>query len=163
MADVERLITKVLRLRDLAARAGTLAEAQAATAQAEAIIAKYRIEEADLEAAGAQTAEAFAPGGKAARNAFRVGAVYGVRDSLARSAAAVARELQATATAMVLADRAKQAERAYEADNGKIRTVSARFTISDGGALQRGQVAGRRMHLGAALPNVARALPERTS
>ncbi len=47
--DVENILAKVRKLRALAANAGTLAEAEAAAAQAEAIIARYRLEEAQIE------------------------------------------------------------------------------------------------------------------
>lgn len=51
-AELQPLLEKVTKLRTLAARAGTQAEAEAAAAQADAIIAKYRLDEAELEAAG---------------------------------------------------------------------------------------------------------------
>ena len=46
--SIERVIEKVRKLRALSAGAGTLAEAEAAAAQAEAIIARYRLEEAQI-------------------------------------------------------------------------------------------------------------------
>lgn len=54
MSDLESILKKVRSLRDLAARAGTMAEAETAAAQADALIQKYRLEEADVEARGEQ-------------------------------------------------------------------------------------------------------------
>lgn len=56
--ELRNVLEKVARLRALAARAGTQAEAETAAAQADAIIAKYRLVEAEIEAAGAQPSEA---------------------------------------------------------------------------------------------------------
>ena len=49
-ADIDSVLRKVRALRDLAARAGTLAEAQTAAAQADAILQKHRLTDADVEA-----------------------------------------------------------------------------------------------------------------
>jgi hypothetical protein len=56
--SIDNIIEKVRKLRALAANAGTLAEAEAAAAQAEAIIARYRLEEAQLEIDDASRVEA---------------------------------------------------------------------------------------------------------
>lgn len=55
--DLDRLLKKVANLRALAAKAGTQAEAETAAAMADAIIAQYRIAEADLESHGATEEE----------------------------------------------------------------------------------------------------------
>lgn len=56
--NIDGIIEKVRKLRALAANAGTLAEAEAAAAQAEAIIARYRLEEAQLGIDDASRVEA---------------------------------------------------------------------------------------------------------
>jgi hypothetical protein len=55
--SLKAAIEKVAKLRALAARAGTQAEAEAAAAQAAAIVAKYQIDEAVLEAHSPERAE----------------------------------------------------------------------------------------------------------
>lgn len=55
--SLESVIRKVQALRDLAARAGTIHEAQAAAAQADALLQKHRLTEAEIEASGCVVAE----------------------------------------------------------------------------------------------------------
>ena len=54
---IKKIIAKIAHLRELASKAGTQAEAEAAAGMAEKLIAQYEIEEADLEARGDQASE----------------------------------------------------------------------------------------------------------
>lgn len=56
--SIESVLRKVQALRDLAARAGTIHEAQAAAAQADALLHKHRLSEAELQASGRVAPEA---------------------------------------------------------------------------------------------------------
>lgn len=58
MGDINAVLMKVRALRELAARAGTVHEAETAAAQADALLQKHRLTDADLSAAGAQPSEA---------------------------------------------------------------------------------------------------------
>ena len=55
--NLDAILQKVRKLRELATRTTSVAEATAAAAQADAIIQRYRLSEADVEASGAQPAE----------------------------------------------------------------------------------------------------------
>jgi hypothetical protein len=55
--DLESVIEKVKKLRALAANAGTLQEAETAAALAETLIAKHRLDEAQIEADGGRPSE----------------------------------------------------------------------------------------------------------
>lgn len=56
--NLDAILGKVRKLRELAARSTSLAEATTAAAQADAIIQRYRLSEADVEAAGNAPTEA---------------------------------------------------------------------------------------------------------
>lgn len=56
--NINAILDKVRKLRELAARSTSLAESATAAAQADAIIQRYRLSEADVEAAGAAPTEA---------------------------------------------------------------------------------------------------------
>lgn len=58
MSDIQSVIDKVRKLRALAARAGTVQEAEAAAAIADKLFQEHGLEEAQLEAAGTLPAEA---------------------------------------------------------------------------------------------------------
>lgn len=52
--NIQSVLKKVSALRNLAAKAGTIHEAEAAAAQADALIQKHRLSEADVESASAE-------------------------------------------------------------------------------------------------------------
>lgn len=52
--NIQDVLRKVTGLRNLAAKAGTVAEAEAAAARADALIHKYRLSEADVESASTE-------------------------------------------------------------------------------------------------------------
>lgn len=56
--NLKAILVKVRKLRDLAARSTSVAEAATAASQADAILQRYRLSEADAEVAGAQPTEA---------------------------------------------------------------------------------------------------------
>lgn len=56
--DLEKVLDKVRKLRALANRAGTMAESEAATSAADALIQQYRLCEADIESADPTRREA---------------------------------------------------------------------------------------------------------
>ena len=60
--NIEAILSKVRKLRDLAARSTSVAEAATAAAQADAILQRHRLSEADVEASGAQPTEAIGEG-----------------------------------------------------------------------------------------------------
>lgn len=60
---LKAVLDKIAKLRALAANAGTQAEAEAAAAQAAALIAKYQIDEATVETANQAAAEDIGDGG----------------------------------------------------------------------------------------------------
>lgn len=228
MTDISKVMAKVAALRELAARAGTQAEADAAAAQAEAIIARYQLDEAEIDAASGERAEAIGEEemtsgrldkwrsmligalskdhgcygymstvrtvtgsthgskivgrasdiaivrymyawltveivrlsqrehGRAAQNAFRLGAALGVIEAMrAARKATVAEHCTSTGAAMVLASRYDEALawlKAAQAPNVKWRSAG-NATMRDRDAFVRGQAAGAAINTSkAALP-----------
>ncbi len=215
--NLESILKKIAGLRALAANAGTQAEAEAAASRAEALIAQYQIEDADLDTQspddatidegedlfstegnrekwrsmlacalaglhgcysfchiGPTTRQRIAgrasdiaivrylfgwlcyeierlaqrEHGRAARNAFKLGAACGYVRAM-RQAQQEAFEAdqqtkgKVTSVAMVLSDRATLSKDHFTSPNGtKMKFRSGRVTLSDPGAYHRGEAAG---------------------
>lgn len=229
MADLRSVMDKVIKLRELAARATTAAEADAAAGAAAALIAKYQIDEADLGPSGAETAAdidedpdplfrarrvdgwrsvlcaglakdhgcfaynnavglhvvgrhadmglvrylfawlsteivrlSMVERGRAAQNAFRLGATIGALRAMRAAREKVVAEAPTGASlAMVLVDRVTAAKLWKQSANPSARySGGGRAATSDrSGAIKRGIEAGGRIHVGAALPGGRLALP----
>ena len=216
---LKAVLDKIAKLRALAAKAGTQAEAETAAAQAAALIAKYQIDETQVEVADPSKAEAVAEGdhlwtdygpkkgwlsllasgladlhgcavvrfrrlgtsvyriagrpsdvaivrylfawlraeierlaqseqGRAAKNAFRLGAAAGVIEAMGRARKQETAAVAATGAAIVLASRSETSMAFFEAEAAKagqkIRTAAAP-NFSDTGALRRGVRAGEQL------------------
>lgn len=217
---IESVMKKITALRNLANKAGTREEAEAAAAHAERLISEYHIEEAQLDAAStAVSVESVEEGdylcswekqraswigglahglcslhgcysfstyengefgnggvriagrasdvaivrylfgwlvyeinrlaqrehGRAARNAFRIGAVNGFIQAMRRAQESTFASQQAgkPSASIVLADRVGLAKRLFTTKGIHIHKTTTR--ISDGNAYDRGKVAGARL------------------
>ncbi len=221
--SIKSVIKKIAALRSLAANAGTQAEAEAAAARAEAIIAEYQIQDADLETQSpddgaideseplfstdgnrnkwrsmlasnlaqlhgcysfchiaATTRQrisgrasdvaivrylfgwlcyeierlAQAEHGKAARNAFKLGATCGYIRAMRESQRTAFEAEQKASVAIVLADRVTLSKDIFVNGSQKMwfrNQRTKRTTISDGEAYQRGQAAGEKLQPSAGL------------
>ncbi len=223
---LKSVLDKIAKLRALAAGAGTPAEAEAAAAQAAALIAKYQIDEAQVEMAGGQAPEEVGEGdvlwqqqgtddkwrsmlasglardhgcavtvmtrsrfskartvlyriagrpsdvaivrylfawlhheiarlsererGRAAKNAFRLGAVVGVIDAMkkAREQTQAANAAHGQTVALAVVDRATASMDYFKAQAAaagrKVYTARAPV-VADGGAFENGIAAGENL------------------
>ena len=88
--------------------------------------------------------------GKAARNAFKLGATCGYIRAMRESQQAAFAAEQKASVALVLADRVTLSKDFFTSGQG-MRIQKQRTTLSDGGAYQRGQAAGARLQPSAGL------------
>lgn len=239
--DIQVVLRRVSALRNLAAKAGTIHEAETAAAKADALIQKYRLSEADVESAGAAPTEkpaaadplhtsktrtpmwlrllaqdlakhygcfawtqmggaysawtlrivgrpsdvevvrymfawisteiarlSQAEHGKADQNAFRLGAIAGIRNALYRSTkettdahpipAAPESAEPTRSAAMVLLSRVDESKKEAERIVGKFISGSGAHTRGSSGSYNRGRKAGEGMHVGKSLPGASRML-----